>query len=74
MLRPSQNDVYFIFLFGLSILNQWILPVQCPLGWIAKNVFPDFVEFILIPNHMFIVITLPNGGTGCVADSIDVFG
>ena len=38
------------------------------------DVFPDAVQFVVVPDDMFVIIALPKSRTGCIAHFVDLFG
>jgi hypothetical protein len=46
---------------------------MCPYGPIYWIVISDSFQFVLIPDYMFPIISLANGGSGHSAQFVDVF-
>lgn len=51
-----------------------ILLIQIPFQRIIRNVFPDFVQVIFIPNHVLIIIPLPYRFIWSATQFINSFG
>ena len=37
----------------------WVFVVECPLGRVGGDVFPDAAQFVVVPDDVFIIIALP---------------
>jgi hypothetical protein len=52
----------------------WILLVLRPFGRILRNVTTDPNELFLVADDVFVVVALPEGDAGGIAEKVDVFG
>ena len=48
-----------------------IFPVQFPFHRVEANVFPDAVQFGFVPDDVFVIISLPDGGARGFTDVVD---
>ena len=45
-----------------------------PIGGVSLDVFADLLAFLLITDDVFVIIALPYGCAGCLADGVDAPG
>ena len=45
--------------------------IHIPFQWIVSDIFPDCVQFRFVTDYVFVIIALPEGDAGGVADYVD---
>jgi hypothetical protein len=78
---PPFFIILFAFLEGeetsplqLVCYILWVILIIVPLQWIIPDIFSDRVQFIIIPDNTFKIISLPDRHASCIADFIDLSG
>ena len=59
---------------GVTPGSVGVFPIRFPFQGVKADVFPNTVQFALVADDAFVVVSLPDGGAWGVADFVDAFG